>query len=435
MPVEAPEKLGSRKAQSILKPLGYQKRFVLDRSRFSALLWSRQIGKSWAIALRNVDRAFEQPGRLKVLLSAGERQSRELMRKAQDFARIYDTASRAYEGEFMTEDDVEYKQLEIRLPNDARLIGLPANPDTARGWSGDVTLDEYAVHRDDEEIWRALYPTITRGYELCVSSTPKGKRGRFYRICTEKGPWRVDKMTIHDAVADGLNIDPEELRIGLGDEEAWRQEYLCEFLDEATAFIPWELILGCEHDDASLDLPPDFVPVGDIYIGWDVARWHDLSVMWVCEKLGDVLWTRAVIAMKRVEFSTQMAELANLMDRLKPKRAAIDATGMGEMVAEYAERTWGKHRIDRQKFTVAAKDALAGGLRSAMEDRRIRLPGDEGIRQDFHCIKKTVTAAGNVRFEGEAKGSHADRFWGCALCVEAANAPAMTPGAYVRESA
>src|SRR5262245_44342962 len=37
------------------------------------------------------------------------------------------------------------------------------------------------------------------------------------------------RITIHDAIAGGLPLDPDELRRGLGDDEAWSQEYLCEF--------------------------------------------------------------------------------------------------------------------------------------------------------------------------------------------------------------
>src|SRR5205085_2121755 len=42
------------------------------------------------------------------------------------------------------------------------------------------------------------------------------------------------KISIHDAVASGLPLDIDELRRGLGDDEAWRQEYLCEFADNST---------------------------------------------------------------------------------------------------------------------------------------------------------------------------------------------------------
>ncbi|MHC1760407.1 MAG: terminase family protein [Negativicutes bacterium] len=68
------------------------------------------------------------------------------------------------------------------------MIGLPANPDTARGFSGNVVLDEFAFHRDSRKIWTALYPTITRGYKIRIISTPNGKSGKFYELWSARQP-------------------------------------------------------------------------------------------------------------------------------------------------------------------------------------------------------------------------------------------------------
>lgn len=53
-----------------------------------------------------------------------------------------------------------------------RIIGLPANPETARGFTGDVLLDEFAMHAFDREIWdvgprfgrtQVIYQAVRRG--------------------------------------------------------------------------------------------------------------------------------------------------------------------------------------------------------------------------------------------------------------------------------
>ena len=68
-----------------------------------------------------------------------------------------------------------------------RIIGLPANPMTARGFTGDVFLDEFAMHRDDRAIWAAVFPTILRGGgELDVASTPKGRDNLFAELRTNE---------------------------------------------------------------------------------------------------------------------------------------------------------------------------------------------------------------------------------------------------------
>jgi len=60
--------------------LPYQLRAVQSPARFTWNNWSRQVGKSTAFGLRRVDRGLERK-RNQILLSAGERQSRELMLK------------------------------------------------------------------------------------------------------------------------------------------------------------------------------------------------------------------------------------------------------------------------------------------------------------------------------------------------------------------
>ena len=147
------------------------------------------------------------------------------------------------------------KQLEIQLPNRVRIIGLPANPQTVRGFTGDVFLDEFAMHAEDRDIWAAIFPTILRGDgELDVASTPKGCKNMFARLRDHEKFHRTT-LTLPDAVAQGMPVDVDDLRRSIGDEEIYRQELLCEFLDEATAFLTYEEIARCE--DPSLSSEPD----------------------------------------------------------------------------------------------------------------------------------------------------------------------------------
>ena len=66
------------------------------------------------------------------------------------------------------------------------------------------------------------------------------------------------------------------------------------------------------------------------------------------------------------------------------------------------------------------KAELAMPLRASFEDRTIRIASDPEIREDLHKIRKTTTAAGNVRYEGERdENGHSDRFWALALARHA----------------
>lgn len=409
-------------------PVPYQRRLAEDPGRFIIRLWARQTGKSTACALKvNLDILdTEAAGKktLWVLLSRGERQSRELAGKVRELGRLISEARKLLGGgpELV---ELEGSQLEIRYPGGSRAIALPANPDTARGFSGNVVLDEFAFHADSDAIWTALYPTITRGYQIIVVSTANGQQNRFYQLWTEAQEraalWSAEKITIHDAIEQGLSLDIEELKRGIRDETAWQQEYLCEFVDEATAWLPWDLLRAAEDGRASQDVMAPEQMSGAVYAGWDVARWHDLSVLWTVERVGDVLWTRDVMVMRKTRFDDQLTAVRTALERY-PKfvRLCVDATGIGEMPAEQAQARLGRYRVEPVKFTAGVKELLAGDLRRMLEDRRLRLPVSESTRADLHSVRRTVTAAGNARFEGEAAGSHADRFWAASLAVHAA---------------
>ncbi|WIW70620.1 terminase large subunit domain-containing protein [Anaerosinus gibii] len=401
----------------------YQKEWISDKSRFKIANKGRQTGFSFGVALEVVLDAVEHKT-LWVLLSRGERQSKELMEKVQMHAKAIGHVCEVIEDEFQIDDNRAYKMLELNLPNGSKIIGLPANPDTARGFSGNVVLDEFAFHRDSRKIWTALYPTITRGYKIRVISTPNGKSGKFYELWSGDNRWSKHEVDIYKAVADGLPIDIEELREGCDSEDDWLQEYCCEFLDEASAYLTYELIAGCECEkETSIILPEFFNPFGDLFLGLDIGRKKDLSVIWLWEKLGDVFYTRAVHELVKMKFRSQKKILYEYLRLLKLRRACIDCTGIGANLAEDAQLDFGKSRVEQVTFTSASKAQMAVNMKQIFEDKQARIPVVKAIRNDLHSVKKLVTAAGNIRYDADRnENGHADRFWAAALGLHAGQA-------------
>jgi len=420
-------------ARPIVSLLDYQRRAIESPARFTSSNWSRQIGKSFTFALKRLRRCLDT-GRLQVLLSAGERQSRELMDKVQMHCRALKAAAEFREDTFF--EGMSIKQLELRLPMGRRIIALPANPMTARGFTGDVFLDEFAMHRDDREIWAALFPTIMRGRgELDVASTPKGKSNVFYKLQSNEQFERTT-VTIHDAVRDGLDVDVDEVRAALDDEELFRQEFECEFVDEAEAFLTFEMIAACEDDRSpSPVIVTGSAPVlvmlqsaissidelGDCFLGVDIGRRRDRTVFWLVERVGRELVTRLVIELDRVAFRQQWDILAGLLNLRNVRRCAIDASGLGMQMAEAAVEQFGAWKVDAVTFSASVKAKLAGQLRVRVEDRSIRIPVSHVIRNDWHSIAKIVTTGGNVLYRADrTPDGHADRFWAAGLAVDAA---------------
>ena len=401
--------------------LPYQRALLEDGARFLLARWSRQTGKSFTTALLAVLDCLEHPGTLWVCLSAGERQSREWMEKARRHCEAVRLAAEMMEERF----GADTAQLTIRMANGSRIIGLPANPNTARGYSGNVILDEFAFHEDSRGIWRALVPAITRGYRLVVCSTPNGVGNQFHALC-ERHPlcdqFSRHVVTLPDAAAQGLRVDTAALRAAV-DEDTWRQEYLCEFVDSASAFLPYDLITPCELPPGQgLDDPRDAFGPNPLYLGVDVGRRHDLTVLWLAEKAGPALVTRRVLELSRMPFSDQEKVLWGLLETPGLRRCCMDATGLGMQLCERAQERFGKYTVEAVTFSAPVKEALAYPLRSAMEDRAVRVPASDAIRDDLHRIRRTVTAAGNSRFDAASDDAgHADRFWALALCLHASS--------------
>ncbi len=411
----------------------HQRRWLADRSRFKIGMWSRQIGKTFTASLEIVLDVMEAraTGRRSpwLILSRGDRQAREAMRAGvQAHARACGIALRTHERE-IDADGETFRAHEWDAGGGNVITALPANPDTARGYSRNVWLDEFALHRDSREIWAALYPTVTRGWRLRVTSTPNGRRGKFHELMTARGAdasrWSRHIVTIHDAVGDGYPADPAELRAGLGDDALWRQEYECEWLDEASAWLSWEMIHDAGHDAAG---DAAAYGGGPAFVGVDIARRRDLWVAWALEMVGDVAWTREIRAMRGAAFAVQEAALDAMVARYRPVRVAMDRTGIGEMPVERAQRRYGVARVDGVAFSAARKLDLATALRERFEARTIRIPRDRAVAADLHAVRKTVGPTGAMRLvaDGESDG-HADRFWAGALACASAAARRPAP--------
>jgi phage FluMu gp28-like protein len=464
----------------------YQLNWVKDKSRFKIGVITRQGGKSFGTALEAVDDCMEHKT-MWVFLSAGERQSRELIGKAKLHARAYNMAVDEIEGDFKAEDGTTYKQLEIIFPNGSRIVGLPANPDTARGWSANILLDEFALHRDSREIWKALFPTVTRGFKIRIISTFKGKGNKFYELffsaptlqqftgpayehVGDRGGWSKHSVNIYQAVGMGLDlhddegkpIEPDDLRLALNDDDAWAEEFECIPSDEVSAFLTHDMISAVE--DVKIEKTPLWVErliaaaeenyqeykrtkvrpplplevlknvefLGDLYVGMDIGRKKDLSVIWLDQKIDSILRTAAVIDLKRQPFFVQEQVLHVILSQNAFKRMCGDETGIGAQLAEGAKDRFGEHRVEGIPFTQENKETLAVGLKNNFEDRGSLIPADNTVRNSLHSVKKYATTTKHFRFDAERTDAtgHADHFWAKALSTQAASGKPAGPIEY-----
>ena len=406
----------------------YQKRWLQDDSRFKVAMFSRQSGKTFTTTFEIVLDCLAAEARGErtrwVILSRGERQAKEAINEGvKRHLEAIGVACEIAEVSFSP----TINALEVIFPNGSKITALPANPDTARGFSANVFLDEFAFHADSREIWKALFPVISAGWKLRVVSTPNGKGNKFYELMTdlENTEWSRHTVDIYQAVADGLPRNIEQLRKGLNDEDAWAQEFELKWLDEASSWLSYDLIDAVEHEQAG---KPELYQGGSCFVGMDIAARNDLTVIWVIELVGDVYWTREIVELKRVPLREQLAELNRIMKQYHVVAGNLDQTGMGEKMVEDAQAEHGK-RIAGTLFNLSTKLKMATIGKTAFEDHKIRIPqGNSNLREDLHKLKKITGANGTPRFTAESDSNgHADRTWACFLALTAATDAVMQP--------
>ncbi|MBI5646681.1 MAG: hypothetical protein HY962_07090 [Ignavibacteriae bacterium] len=430
--------------------LPYQRKWLDDTSRIKIAEKSRRIGWTYAQSWEDVRDQAQGLYPAVWFSSADESAAREYIIYCGNWARALDIVARDL-GQVVIDHDRDIKAFSIEFTNGSRIHALSSNPKGFRSKGGKVILDEFAWHDDAPAMWAAARPTITWGFPLRVFSTHNGRNSLFNRFVerSRRGelPWSLHSVDIQQAVADGLvdkimrrpTTEEERAqwiageRASVGDESVWLQEYCCQPQDESTAFIPYDMYASCEApldllwndgesrmtEEAARALPA----TGDLYLGYDVARRRHLAVIYVVERTADILVTRLVIAMHDTPFRQQRAMLWPLLAHPRLRRACIDSSGMGTELAEDAVTDYGRTRVEAVNFTNPVKADLASRLRNRMEDRRLLVPPIDRIRESFHSIRRTVTAAGNVRFDAAEDDltGHGDDFWAAALAVHASD--------------
>jgi phage FluMu gp28-like protein len=427
--------------------LPFQSKWITDNSRLKLMEKSRQIGISWSTAYGAIERAAAAGARYDEWVSSRDDiQARLFLEDCKLWAGIANLAARDL-GEQVIDPERGLSAYVLQFASGRRIHSMSSNPDAQAGKRGSRILDEYALHRDQRKLWAISYPGITWGGGMEVVSTHRGSHSYFNSLITEareKGnPKNISlhRVTLQDALEQGflyklqqaLPPDAEQqamdeaayfnyIKSGAVDEESFNQEYMCVPANDDDKFIDYEIITRCEYTAQGWQRGLDGPFTGRLFAGVDIGRKKDLTVLWVVELLGDVLYTRHVETMEKMRKSEQEAILwpwFALCDRV-----CIDNTGLGIGWTDDAQDKFGEHRIEGVTFTGPVKEALAYPLRGAMEDSRIRIPSDPKITADLRKIQKVVTAAGNIRFIAESTpDGHADRFWALALAKHAASNP------------
>jgi len=334
---------------------------------------------------------------------------------------------------------IKTKQFVIELPNRSSIQALTAHPDAARGFGGNVLLDEHGFHDKSKELWKGVYPAIMRGHKVRVVSTPNYQQGNYYDIAKkcgltegdaarrfQAGIWSCHRIDIHTAVPEldeiGVYVDVEMMRELAGDEDAWLQEFCCQFLSSAEMWIDIELIAAARSALATLEWDPERRYDGELYVGFDIGRRKDRSIIWIDEIFAGVAICRGVITMERMPFSEQRSTLWAVLDHPKVRRCCIDETGIGMQLAEESHQKYG-YKVEPVTFNLATKQDMMVRTKGRFEEKISKIPENApAVEAALRGIKRVATAGGAFRFDAErTDAGHCDEAWSKALADLAAD--------------
>lgn len=222
-------------------PDPWQSDLLRSNAKEMILLCSRQAGKSTVTSVLGTHEAVYQDNSLTLLLSPSLRQSQELFRKVKDIFEAVQSPSlpKASQDTALT----------LSLSNHSRIVALPANEATIRGFSGVSLLICDEASRIPDALYQAVRPMLAvSGGRLVLLSTPFGKRGFFHQEWTEGGAsWRRVKITADQCPRiDKDWLERERKMIG----DWWyRQEYMCEFVETADQVFSYDDIAAALSDE------------------------------------------------------------------------------------------------------------------------------------------------------------------------------------------
>jgi hypothetical protein len=219
-------------------PDAWQTRLLRSSSKRVILNCSRQSGKSTTTAVVACHTAIYQPGSLTLLVSKSLRQSSEL------FAKVSGFLSRVTEAKLTTNN-----KLSCELANGSRIISLPGDGDSIRGFSAVTLLIEDEAAFVEDALYMAVRPMLAvSGGRLILMSTPHGKRGHFYDAWhSMEEEWQRERITAYDVPRITRQfLDAERATIG----EWWfRQEYMTEFVDSVDQLFSTDSIMSAITDE------------------------------------------------------------------------------------------------------------------------------------------------------------------------------------------
>lgn len=256
--------------------LPYQVAWILDESTMRLAEKSVRVGWTFGDAFKNVRKRLRHRKRDYLFATKDQASAIEYMQICHEFCEMYNfTKSIVAHGEDVMkvngQNDKGEKVTEevkfgyIKFDNGSRIIAFSSNPYAMQVYGGDVGLDEFPKHPQQEKLWETAAPRTTWGYDIGVWGSHDGTDTLMYQFAQEAmkgvGGWSHYRVTIVDAIEMGLveKINTtrgtnytresflEDCRQKARLPEIFEQAYMCNPVGSMSAIAPWAAIQQCRQ--------------------------------------------------------------------------------------------------------------------------------------------------------------------------------------------
>jgi hypothetical protein len=400
-------------------PRDHQLEFLRAPQRFKIGVWNRRGGKSMTALNSQVMKAVQKQGIYYYFLPT----YKLAKQVAWDSLVLNHIPKEVIKKKNDSELAIYYKNGSIQ-----RFLGCE-DPDAHRGVNPtDVIFDEYSEM--DEKIWIDIILPVLRENKGTATFifTPKGMNHSYRLIqMAKESPeeWFVSVKTVLETKSHG----PAEIEMSRKEmpEASFKQEMMCEFLDSAGQFFR-----RLEENTYKGQVEP----VGTFQFGVDLAKYRDWTVITPFN-----LSTFYVYPQERfnqVDWNLQKARIEATVRRYGNGKIFIDSTGVGDPVVEDLKRRGLNIDEEGFRFTEQSRKQLLENLAILLEQDKIKLPDDEGLREELKGFQLKLGERGKVKIQSSLE--HDDRVMSLALAVWQAppmptrNAEAMYFDLYNKQS-
>jgi phage FluMu gp28-like protein len=420
----------------------YARKFLWDTNPLRFILKSRRVGFSTLFSLEAFHQSILNDETMSFFVSKKEDQACEMLRVARYAARNLP--------EPLYVDITKDRETKLEFGNGSRIMALSSSTDAARGFTGNVYLDEWAFVPNAHDVWIAASKVIAVGeLKLTMSSTARGQSGHYYETYEtiqdairlgEESKWSFSKVPWNDCP----RLTYEVIRDLCETEEEFQMEFNCVFVDETMTLFPYKLIddpaVCWDHlEQYTLHAPPPLREDRGRFIGIDFGRKDSETAIVMTERAGkkkvsitrieddkeiteeveeNIWFVRYIETMNDVPAPEQEKHIYRVYRTFRPNRVYCDQTSFGLPFVDHLQQGHliGPSVLDGVTFTSDVKERLIYNLKGMLEAGILIIPNNKRLKSQLHAIRAEEAPGGRRKFSGKATGND-DLVWALALAV------------------